>query len=76
MEYGSSSPLDAFLIDYIKRGVDAVDTPERRVWYENLKRGGCLDENDRLIMSMDDVIVQFALWKLCARGLVRMVEEG
>ena len=72
----SDAGVAEFLFDYLAFGRDAVNTPERKKWYENLKSSGCVDGQGRIIADSDEVdAFQIAIWILCAEGLIARREQ-
>ena len=66
------APVAEFVLEYMARGRDAVNTEQRQQWYENMKSGGCVDEQGRLRAAGDIDVFQLLLWILCAQGFIEM----
>ena len=62
--------LAEFILEYMARGPDAINTQEREQWFNTLKKNGCIDKQGRLIADDDIDTFQIMLWMLCAEGII------
>ncbi|MEB3861193.1 MAG: hypothetical protein GSR84_03110 [Desulfurococcales archaeon] len=66
--------LAEFILEYMEKGREAVNTQEREQWFNTIKKNRCIDEQGRLIADGDIDTFQVLLWMLCAEGIIARYE--